>query len=273
MENVVIVFLLANFYYVNGGPNPQDKPATTSAPATAESSTEYQYEYVGPIRKCPNGNDAQLNACFKLILADLKPKLAAGIPEIQLPPLDPLLLEKLDFKSGKGAVVIKAEFTDVKIKGLSNFTKAEFIMDRTKRVMNFEMLIPRVRIDGTYNLGGNILVFPIGGTGPYWFDIAKVQVRGQLELKLVKKSDSNMMVVTVDKIHLDLEIGDIQIQLLNLFNGNQVLGPVINNVLNENGQELFQEIKPGVVTQISGIVSSIANAVLANLSFLGKYIQ
>jgi len=36
-----------------------------------------------------------------------------------------------------------------------------------------------------------------------------------------------MMVVTVDKIHLDLEIGDIQIQLLNLFNGNQVLGKIL----------------------------------------------
>jgi len=36
------------------------------------------------------------------------------------------------------------------------------------------MVIPRIRIDGTYNLGGNILVFPIGGTGPYWFDIGKL---------------------------------------------------------------------------------------------------
>ena len=96
-----------------------------SEPLGTESTTEY--EFVGPIRKCPNGTDAVLNECFKLILADLKPQLAAGIPAIQLPALDPLLLEKLDFKSGKGAVVIKAEFTDVKIKGLSNFTKAEFM--------------------------------------------------------------------------------------------------------------------------------------------------
>lgn len=50
-------------------------------------------------------------------------------------------------------------------------------------------------------------------------------------------------------------------------------GPVINNVINENGLELFQEIKPGVVKQVSGIVKSIANAVLSNLSFLGKYIS
>jgi len=85
-----------------------------------------EYEFVGPIRKCPNGSDEELNKCFALILEDLKPKLANGIPEIELPPLDPLLLEKLDFKSGRGAVVIKAEFMDVKIKGLSNFTKAAF---------------------------------------------------------------------------------------------------------------------------------------------------
>ena len=46
----------------------------------------------------------------------------------------------------------------------------------------------------------------------------------------------------------------------------------MNNVINENGLELFQEIKPGVVKQVSGIIKAIANAVLSNLSFLGKYI-
>lgn len=52
--------------------------------------------------------------------------------------------------------------------------------------------------------------------------LAHVQVNGQLELKLIQKN--NMTVVAVNKIHLDLSIGDIEIQLINLFNGNQVLG-------------------------------------------------
>ena len=51
-----------------------------------------------------------------------------------------------------------------------------------------------------------------------------VDVSGQLELKLVKTNISSA--VAVNKIHLDLKIGDIRIELLNLFNGNQVLGKI-----------------------------------------------
>jgi len=253
----------------------KDNSKNNTAPVNLTDPSTWGF--VGPIRKCPNGTDEDLNRCFKVILSDLRPQLAAGIPAIQLPALDPLILPKLDFKQGnsRGAVVIKAEFMDVKIKGLSNFTKAEFKINRLKRILTFEMLIPRVRIDGIYNLGGNILVFPIGGTGPYWFDVGDVQVHGHLKLKLnntLADGNKQKKIVAVDDIHLTLDIKTIKIQLLNLFNGNQVLGPVINNVLNENGQELFQEVRPGIIDQISNIVKSIANAVVVNLPFLAEYL-
>ena len=106
-------------------------------------------------------------------MTELRPRLPEGIPEIGLQPLDPFHLEKLDFKTGRGNVVIKAHFTNITMKYLTSFTKAIFRINTKQRVLNFEFEAPRVRIDGIYNLGGNILFIPVGGSGPYWFDVGK----------------------------------------------------------------------------------------------------
>jgi hypothetical protein len=101
----------------------------------------------------------------------LKPRLAKGIPEIGLQPLDPLQLEKLRFQQGRGALIIKAIFTNVTIRHLSEFQNSEFKLNSKERRVYFNLDIPRLRIDGTYTLDGNVFIFPLGGTGPYWFQL------------------------------------------------------------------------------------------------------
>jgi len=128
-------------------------------------------EFQGPVRICKKGPDEQVNGCFRRILADLKPRLAAGIPEIGLQPLDPFHIGKLHFSQGQGALVIKATFTNITVRHLSEFRNAEFKINSKEKRLYFNLDIPRLRLDGTYNLAGNVFIFPLGGIGPYWFEI------------------------------------------------------------------------------------------------------
>lgn len=40
-----------------------------------------------------------------------------------------------------------------------------FSLDLEKKLLSFDLLIPKLRIDATYNLKGNILLLPIVGNG------------------------------------------------------------------------------------------------------------
>jgi len=51
------------------------------------------------------------------------------------------------------------------------------------------------------------------------------------------------------------------------------LGPVINNVLNENAQELFAEMKPEIVAVVKNIIVSIANGIVKNMPFLAEIVE
>lgn len=57
---------------------------------------------------------------------DLKPRLAVGIPELNIPPMEPLKLNNLAFDQGGGAVKVVSSFKDVEVSGLSNFSQSDF---------------------------------------------------------------------------------------------------------------------------------------------------
>jgi len=241
-------------------------------PTASTSNTEHEDEYIGPILICRNRTDDGLNKCLERILKDLTPRLAGGIPEIGLQPLDPFHLDKLDFKTGRGSASIKAHFSNMTIRHLASFKKAIFKISTKERLLRFDLAIPKARIDGTYDLGGNILFFPIAGTGPYFFDIDGLEVKGVCNVEIVE-SQNGSKILQVDKLKLDVSIHDVKIELMNLFNGNRLLGPAINAALNENSQELFQEIKPDITGVITGIVTSIANAIISHMPFLVEFIE
>jgi hypothetical protein len=92
-----------------------------------EADDEEKWEFDGPIRKCSHVNNNALNKCLKLILSDLKPRIANGVPEINLPPMDPLHLKNVAFRHGSGAIKINAVFSNVEAMGLSRYNKSDLM--------------------------------------------------------------------------------------------------------------------------------------------------
>lgn len=109
--------------------------------------------------------------------------------------------------------------------------------------------------------------------------IDNLTVNGNSKLTIIhnntttKSSTKSSSIIQSDKVNCDLQIGKIRLELMNLFNGNKILGPVINNVLNENALDLYEEIKPQFTLQLNEIIASIANGVLKQLPFLTDFIQ
>lgn len=74
-------------------------------------------------------NDPQINQCIKRSFNHLKPYLGKGLPEINVPALEPLLIEQMNMDNDAGAVRIKARFADILAKGASNYTIKEVRSD------------------------------------------------------------------------------------------------------------------------------------------------
>jgi len=250
----------------------ESSPSSVSSPRLDLSSDETwengtsssPAEFDGPIRKCTQRDSAALNKCLQQVLKDLKPRLAEGVPEINLPAMEPLKLENVAFQQGSGPVRVVAEFTNVEVSGLSNFTQSNFWVDVPKRTLDFDLILPQLTLVGNYEVSGNLFFIPIGGNGDFYLNLGGTRAKGVSKLGVFR--NITQAKVVVKKTDVSLEIETIKVHLTNLFNGDPLLGTVINNFLNENSQEVFEEIKPQIGTQVGELLSLLANRAMSALS-------
>lgn len=66
-------------------------------------------------------NDTNLNACMKKSIENLKPYLARGIPEYDIPALEPILLGDLIVAESVPGQGLSITAKDIKAYGASNF--------------------------------------------------------------------------------------------------------------------------------------------------------
>lgn len=100
----------------------------------------------------------------------LRPKLRAGIPELDVPPIDPLILnERLvvadtpDFKSGA---------TNVKLYDAGDFEIRRLNVDFENKKVYINLFFRRMRSTGDYDVKAKIIV-PVEATGPVENDASK----------------------------------------------------------------------------------------------------
>ena len=73
------------------------------------------------LSKCSPTSKEQLNQCLYTAIEELRPLLARGVPEINLKPLEPLYIDRIEFIDRQGGRDIRANFTNINVYGMSNF--------------------------------------------------------------------------------------------------------------------------------------------------------
>lgn len=74
-------------------------------------------------------SDPEINTCIKNSFNHLRPYLRNGLPELKVPALEPLNIEQMAMENDAGAVRVKALFSNIIVKGSSNFTVKEVRSD------------------------------------------------------------------------------------------------------------------------------------------------
>ncbi|CRK98544.1 CLUMA_CG011895, isoform A [Clunio marinus] len=204
-------------------------------------------------------NDPNENNCFKEMFGGIFPHIANGIPDLGIEPFEPLGIRKISVSRNTGQVVqLNGSFNNLKIRGPSNATVAKAELNLEKKFLNFDLEIPKLRINATYNLKGNILLLPLIGAGDVNILLKEIKTSVFTKISLRKIPQE---VINIDQMKVKFNVGNMRIHLDNLFNGNKVLSASFSMFLNQNSKEILAELQEDLENGLGDIFTGIWNSV------------
>jgi hypothetical protein len=212
------------------------------------------------LNKCSR-SDPQLNACLKKTFNNLKPYLARGIPEIGLPPMEPLKVDALGIENTAGNIRIKGVFSNVVNAGASNFTVKEVRSDLNKLRLDLGLHIPHIKSRGRYEVNGQVLLLPIISHGDFYAEFTDINAIAKMYGKQIIKNGEAYM--TVEKMVVDFVMKNARFRVKD--QGHQQLNEVINQFLNQNSNELMQEMRKPASQSIAKVFKKLLDTAFVNL--------
>ncbi|XP_017892818.1 uncharacterized protein LOC108632638 [Ceratina calcarata] len=202
-------------------------------------------EYILPCDR----SDPKIETCFQKTLNHLQPYLLKGIPELDLPPIEPLVIPELGMENGQGAVRVKALFSNITVFGAGNYTITKTRIDVRTYRLDLHLAFPKIELQGRYEVVGNVLLFPIQSHGDFWalFDnvLAIGRIQGAEEIR------DGIRYLKVARMLVDFSLARAQFRVIDQLNGDNVIGKAMNQFLNQNANEIIEEMRPAASSSIA----------------------
>ncbi|KAK1120377.1 hypothetical protein K0M31_012358 [Melipona bicolor] len=171
-----------------------------------------------------------LDKCLVNSMTAVTDKLSHGIPELDLPPIEPLNIGRLVLTDLPN---FKAVGSDVKIKGLTTYHVNFLHHDVEKQEITMNLTFPKLAIDGSFNITTRIL-FPIEATGN--LTLTARNVNYQLSLTYVVTNRGGKRPFYYSSLNVKMYIPDYDVK----FRGQQKsLDDAIEMTINNNKKELL----------------------------------
>lgn len=210
-------------------------------------------------------SDPNLSKCIINSIEHLRPKLAKGIPELNIPPMEPLPIGEIALKSGPEQTNIKANISNLKTYGASMFKILDLKPDAGKPRFLVQALVPTLYFEGDYDIDMNFLLIKYKGKGPITGNFTDYKFNLLLNGNKVKRGNKTYVNFTT---RLTLQIGKSLLHLGNLFGENAaVLGEATNQVISENVDVFVDEIRPALEKSLAEKLTSITNSISSKFTY------
>ncbi|XP_017145336.1 protein takeout [Drosophila miranda] len=208
-------------------------------------------------------NDPELSKCLKSSVHNLRPYLAKGIKELNVPPLEPLYIGDLSILDGSAGITVRAK--KLSVLGASNFEITKLRASTQNRRFDFELILPHLQGEGMYEINGNILALPIKGNGPFTGNFTNFVAYVRVQYDIKKSNDLDYL--HVKEFSLKIRTGKGNLKLENLFNGDKVLGDVINDTINQNFEVFTNEVIAPIARALEAKFLVITTKILENFTY------
>lgn len=215
--------------------------------------------------KICNRNDPEINSCVLNSIDQLRGKLKTGIPELDVPAIEPLILKQVQLVRGPQAARLDLNLTNIQIFGPSLFKLRDLKIDPENVLITFKVGFQKLDFRGKYKINAQILLLKLVGEGGLTGSFYGYEC--DCLLKSHKVVRNNNTYIVFEKMKFDIKINKALINLDNLFGGDPILGPASNEVLNANSNYLIDELKPVLEDTLSDLFTNIANKITSRFTY------
>ncbi|XP_077289009.1 protein takeout-like [Arctopsyche grandis] len=209
--------------------------------------------------------DPEVDKCIINSIDKIRPKLVEGIPELNVPAIEPLNMKEIVLSRGPKGALLEATMSNVKVWGPSNFKILELKSDLRRNRFDYKFLLPHLHFEGNYKMDMQILLLNLHGKGDiignFTNYLCDVTMKGH---KIMRDGEEYL---EFDKMKIKLTVGDAQIHLSNLFNGDPVLGEATNRIINENSKVFIGEISPVLEKSLAELFTDISNKITLKFTY------
>ncbi|XP_050092101.1 protein takeout-like [Anopheles aquasalis] len=211
--------------------------------------------------KC-HRSDPQFDSCLRSAVNGAIQLLKDGLPEFGIMPLEPLAVDTITINQGgpSAPITLRQHFTGIKLSYLTNSTILKYRTDLKKLIIKAEAITPKIQFAGNYTMDGRILLLPITGKGKANITLHRLKSHHELIGELVERDGGEkFMYIRKYLVHFDPKL--VTFDFENLFNGDAALGKTMNQVLNDNWEVVFQELRSAYEDTFGYIFRKISNQI------------
>lgn len=205
--------------------------------------------------------DPKLDECIINNINNLKSKICEGIPELDIPANDPLILEELSISNTANT---KLFLRDTSMTGLCNFNINEFHSDINKLHFDVKLSFGVLRLNSTYDFDVRLLV-PIAHKGKVYITTDNVEAQVGIDMKVITKGGKRYMYLAKMKLNLDIKGYDAKYNLNERELGQ--LNEIINNFIGNNQEEVIKSIKPALEEVITKRILLVSNDIVKHFTY------
>lgn len=220
------------------------------------------YQLPAGVNTCKRDSD-DFASCLRLAIQEAWPIFMQGLPDFDIPVMDPYYMESNTFEYKFGKMQGKLTSKDVRTYGLA---KARFLSVKPEMNDDFFRLeidveLPKILIDGDYDAQGAMETFKIGGQG--YFNISMEDVRCSWDIT-GHVSDDRWV---VEHFKMVPTVGNMRIWFSDLFNGNEELNRAALLFINEYWPVVFRGMMPKMMEMWDQYLTEFTNRFFSKISF------
>ncbi|XP_024893348.1 uncharacterized protein LOC112468416 [Temnothorax curvispinosus] len=197
--------------------------------------------------------DTNYNQCIANSIDSVKDKVCAGFPEINIPPGEPLTIDKIVIFDANN---IKLYLKDAKIYGLCDFVVNSVNADFEKLHFDIDLSLRHIYTNVTYDFDIHLLV-PIGHKGPAEVTSDNLGLKVGLDLKVLTRNDKKY--IFASKATAKCDIKSFKYKFIEDKKELADLHKILDDVVAKDTKEVIKAVSAAFEEKLSRFVISMFN--------------
>ncbi|KAL6255413.1 hypothetical protein P5V15_013748 [Pogonomyrmex californicus] len=207
--------------------------------------------------------DPNINQCILDNINNLKSKICEGLPDLDIPPNDPFIIDKIVISDTPN---IKLYIRNAQVSGLCDFTIKSLHADIDNLNYDVDLLFHEIRGNTISDFNISLLSTPIAYKGQLYIAANNIEAKVHLNFKIVTNNGKRYTYLAKMKLNLIINDHDVQYNIADEKQTTQLI-EIVQNFVGNNIKEIIEVFKPSLEEIVSKRIISLANDIVKHFTY------